>query len=252
MGFQYFNGSSHEKKLLQFRKRHLPFAMPSIPHRVLGRLFPKSKFGPDLFSYGNFITFKDAGFAAASGPPELMTRHYYELRAIQRVLAGARSRGKAMERSLEIGCGFGRLSPYLADHFQAHSALDINQDALTKARKSYPLVEFVEASATRLPFADRVFDCVITWTVLQHIPPAFIDQAMSELRRVLKPSGFAMLCEATVNAGKPVTAKQHTFDRHCDFYERGLAPLYLLQSGFIEELEMLGGSPGCVMVFDHR
>jgi ubiquinone/menaquinone biosynthesis C-methylase UbiE len=119
---------------------------------------------------------------------------------------------------LEIGCGFGRLSPYIAEHFEQHTAVDINAWALSEAGQFYPQVSFSQASATELPFADHSFDTVITWTVLQHIPNSLIDKALSEIKRIAKPNSLIILCEATLHAGKPEKDWQHTHDRFPEFY----------------------------------
>ncbi|HEX7085346.1 MAG TPA: class I SAM-dependent methyltransferase [Vicinamibacterales bacterium] len=49
----------------------------------------------------------------------------------------------------------------------------------------------VRLDLTRLPFADRTFDAVLCNHVLEHVPDD--RRAMAELRRVLRPSGWAIL-----------------------------------------------------------
>jgi ubiquinone/menaquinone biosynthesis C-methylase UbiE len=186
---------------------------------------------------------------AASSPALLLARHNYESACIRRLL-----REKEIGRSLEIGCGYGRLTPTFAEFSAKHIAVDINTDALAKAHQAYPDYDFREASATDLPFPDSQFDLVATWTVLQHIPPGRIGVACAELRRVLAPGGTLLLCEATRFADQPLSRRAHTWDRHAEDYQQLLAPLEPIYSSDIEEISRLPGmeSPGTVMVWGQR
>lgn len=49
----------------------------------------------------------------------------------------------------------------------------------------------VHGDVTRLPFPDAAFDCIYASHVLEHVPDD--RQAMRELRRVLRPGGWAIL-----------------------------------------------------------
>jgi ubiquinone/menaquinone biosynthesis C-methylase UbiE len=124
-----------------------------------------------------------------------------------------------------------------------------NTNALNCAVKHFPKIDFKNASATALPFENASIDLVITWTVLQHIPPSHITTAIDEIKRVRKSSGTVLLCEATKY---PDRFCQHTFDRDVQEYERLFAPLRLTYSSFITELDFLPelGSPGRIMLFE--
>ena len=147
--------------------------------------------------------------------------------------------GVKADRSLEIGCGFGRLSPYIAEHFEQHTAVDINRWALSEASQFYPGIAFSESSATELPFPDLSFDVVITWTVLQHIPNHLVGKALSEIVRVTNPKTLIILCEATLYADVPEKKGQHTHDRSPEFYSKAFSPRRLIVSDFIEELDRI-------------
>jgi ubiquinone/menaquinone biosynthesis C-methylase UbiE len=107
------------------------------------------------------------------------------------------------------------------------------------------------ASATELSFPDHSFDTVITWTVLQHIPNSLVGKALGEIKRVANPRSLIILCEATLNAGKPEKDGQHTHDRYPEFYAEAFSPRRLMVSEFITELDRIPsmGSPGRLMVF---
>ena len=200
---------------------------------------------------GEFVTFRPEGFVEAKDPGRLLCRHYYEVMQLRRCLGLIAERGLKPGRSLEIGCGFGRLSPYIAEHFEQHTAVDINTWAVSEASQFYPHISFYKASATELPFPDHGFDAVITWTVLQHIPNSLVGKALSEIKRVANPKSLIILCEATLYAGRPEKRWQHTHDRFPEFYAEALAPRNLIMSEFITELDRISsiGSPGRLMVF---
>lgn len=112
--------------------------------------------------------------------------------------AFAREYGLRDKRVLEVGAGRG----YLQDVVRDYTALDISPTARRFFRKP-----FVLGSATDLPFADGSFDAVWTIWVLEHVPNP--EQAMSEMRRVLKPGGVlylapAWLCNPWAADGYPV------------------------------------------------
>lgn len=216
-----------------------------LPAAVVRRILPHSPtFGfqwvhlPD-----GSVTFREHGFVSAPSPSMLLARHNYEVSRIHRELSGHRH-----HRSLEIGCGFGRLSMAIAEHSDSHVGIDINPSALTAARRTYPHLEFQESGAMGLPFPDGWFDLIVSWTVLQHIRPERIREATDEIRRVLAPGGLVLLCEET---RCPEETGGHTWHRTVDDYRNLLAPLVLHRHSMIEEISALPGleSPGEVMVF---
>jgi SAM-dependent methyltransferase len=215
-----------------------------VATHVWRRVDSKSTAGMAWKRQGEHITFKWDGFVDAPDVPILLARHNYEVAIIRRLL-----RARTIRRSLELGCGFGRLSPTFAELSQDHTAVDINASALQAARIAYPELDFREVDGDHLPFANDTFDLLATWTVAQHIPPQKIDHAMSEIRRVLRPDGIVLLCEETRPAERPAA---HVWPRDESFYSGRLQPLALTHSAFIEEIDRLPGmfSPGRVMLFE--
>jgi SAM-dependent methyltransferase len=211
--------------------------------RALRQLVPNSTAGLQWKRQGEHITFTPAGFVAAPDIPMLFARHHYETALIRRLLDGY-----CFSQSLEFGCGFGRLSPTFASLSARHVAVDINAEALAIARTAYPDLSFQLVDGDHVPFPDNAFELVVTWTVLQHVPPGKIAGTIAEIRRVLAPGGVVLLCEETRHAGQP---SKHCWHRTTEFYEQALAPLRLTYSSYIEEIDRLPGlsSPGRVMLF---
>lgn len=221
--------------------------LKSIHTTVLRRVFPNSaRLGfPWVHLPDGSVTFRERGFVSASSPAMLLARHNYETGYIRRLLAGVTA-----TKSLEIGCGYGRLTPTFASFSYDHVAIDINTAALRLARTAYPQFSFQYSSVADLPFADGCFDLVTTWTVLQHVPPDRISRACAEIVRVLAPGGTLLICEETRHAGVPAIAT-HTWHRHMDDYARMLDPLSLDYSSAILEIETLShaDAPGTVAVW---
>jgi SAM-dependent methyltransferase len=219
-----------------------------IPPALLRRLLPNHpRFGNSWVRLTDgSITFREAGFVAADTPASLLARHNYEVVQIRRLL-----RTRRFRHSLDIGCGYGRLTPIFAEFSEQHTAIDINSTALATARGTYPEFDFRLGSATELHFPDGQFDLVTTWTVLQHISPDRIRIACAELRRVLAPGGMLLLCEETRLADRPMNRRPHTWHRRSDDYKELFSPLEQTYCGVIEEIIRIPGvePPGTVMVW---
>lgn len=100
---------------------------------------------------------------------------------------------------LDAGAGFGRHAYEAARRGATVVALDYGHDEVTGTRNTFAAMAMageidsarfggaIRGDATRLPFADESFDCVVTSEVLEHIHDDVA--ALSELVRVLKPGG---------------------------------------------------------------
>ena len=86
------------------------------------------------------------------------------------------------KKALDIGAGTGYLQDVVADY----TGLDISPTAQRFFKKP-----FVLGTATALPFPANQFDVVWSIDVLEHVPNP--EQALREMRRVVKPHGFIYL-----------------------------------------------------------
>ncbi len=98
----------------------------------------------------------------------------------------------ASGRVLEIGCGTGASFPYYSKDVQV-VATEPDAYMLKRAQRhleerAITNVELHRAAAEEIPFEDGSFDTVVSCWVFCHISDGTL-QALSEIRRLLKPGG---------------------------------------------------------------
>ena len=95
---------------------------------------------------------------------------------------------------LDVACGTGDLSIALFENTGAQVVgVDFCRPMLELAAKKNPRLTFVEGDALRLPFYDGAFDAVTIAFGLRNL--SSVEGGLKELRRVLKPRGWAAILE---------------------------------------------------------
>lgn len=153
---------------------------------------------------------------------------------------------RKIEHVLELGCGVGYYSAFLAkiaDHVTAtdlesidpvtHSpGLQITRDILKSLDVNN--VTVMNASAESLPFPDNSFDMVFSSHVLEHVPD--VNKAVSEINRVLRPGGINICIVPT------------TTDR---IYALAYFYMYLLKRTVIKLFNLVFPAPKSVAMQGH-
>jgi 2-polyprenyl-3-methyl-5-hydroxy-6-metoxy-1,4-benzoquinol methylase len=102
-------------------------------------------------------------------------------------------RGKEV---LDYGCGHGMASVVMAKQGARVTAFDLAPAYLREARQralaNKASIRLVQVNGEQLPFPDESFDRIWGNAILHHLN---LEVAGRELRRVLRPSGFAVFCE---------------------------------------------------------
>lgn len=96
-------------------------------------------------------------------------------------------------RVLELGCGTGNMWHDAARWLPEGAELiltDFSEGMLAEAQKNVPPlpgITFRQVDIQQIPYEDGCFDAVIANMMLYHVPD--LERALSEVARVLKPSG---------------------------------------------------------------
>jgi len=100
---------------------------------------------------------------------------------------------------LEVGCGPGQFSKRLLANGAVLKAIDVNKKFIDKLQGCHGDA-FELCSVLDLKYPDNSFDRVVLFDVLHHIPA--YGKAVSEIHRVLKKGGYAIIWEGSETAGE--------------------------------------------------
>ena len=120
---------------------------------------------------------------------------------------------------LEIGCGTGHWTAFFSEMGFQLTATDVSDVMLSIAKvKSIPNVTFSKADVLQLPFPNSHFDQIAVVTALEFCGD--IDQAFSEIKRVLKPNGWLVAGCLNANSILGKTKDQDPVFRHGHFMSK--------------------------------
>jgi ubiquinone/menaquinone biosynthesis C-methylase UbiE len=113
---------------------------------------------------------------------------------------------------VEVGCGTGRNTIWLAEKAAEVTALDFSEAMLGRAKQriSDPRVTFIQHDAREpWPLLNHSADVVIAMLVLEHIDD--VSGFMREAARVLRAGGVCFICE--LHPARQLTGSQAQFTR---------------------------------------
>jgi ubiquinone/menaquinone biosynthesis C-methylase UbiE len=105
---------------------------------------------------------------------------------------------------LDCGCGTGNNLQMIRQYGRAFG-IDLTYSGLAYARRHRERL-IAQASATALPFPDRVFDIVTSFDVIYALDDAGAATALKEMYRVMRPGGYLVLNVAAL----PVLRGNHS------------------------------------------
>lgn len=132
---------------------------------------------------------------------------------------------------LDIGCGSSPNINYMVA--QEKIGLDIDSKALDYML-DHSDAKYIHGSVLEILFPNDKFDVIACIEVLEHLYSDDVDRAMSEIARVLKPSGYAILATPNYssilwniieNAQKLIQHRAWTSDHHTKFSRKSLNEL---------------------------
>ncbi len=111
--------------------------------------------------------------------------HYHRYALVQDIVAG--------KDVLDVACGEGYGSSFMADVARSVIGVDISDEAVQHASATYkkPNLKFRQGSATNLDFSDASFDVVVSFETIEHL--AEQAQMLAEIRRVLRQDGLLII-----------------------------------------------------------
>lgn len=118
-------------------------------------------------------------------------------------------------RILDLAAGTGTSSAALAAHGAHVTAADFSDGMLAEGRRRHAgndLIDFVWADATNLPFEDNSFDAATISYGLRNVENA--REAISEMRRVVKPGGRIVIAEFSRPTSDVVNWGYTQYNRH--------------------------------------
>jgi ubiquinone/menaquinone biosynthesis C-methylase UbiE len=141
-------------------------------------------------------------------PPELTEKEFWEAEAANWI-AWAREPGHdgywdyspmffrdmvppPRGRTLEIGCGEGRVTRDLQHHGHDVYSIDAAPTLVLAAQAMDPKGRYVHADAALLPFGDAVFELVVAYNSLMDMDD--MPTTVVEAARVLRPGGRMAIC----------------------------------------------------------
>lgn len=100
---------------------------------------------------------------------------------------------------LELGCGDATLTRLIATTGKNRTITATEVDTIQHQKNllidDLPMVTFKLTGSEDIPAPENSFDTVFMFKSLHHVPVALMDQAIDEVKRVLKPNGLAYISE---------------------------------------------------------
>jgi glycosyltransferase involved in cell wall biosynthesis/SAM-dependent methyltransferase len=137
------------------------------------------------------------------------------------------------DKGLDFGCGPGRLTQALAEHFQEVHGVDIAPAMIAKAKAlnrhgDRCIYHLNEAPHLRL-FDDNTFDFVYSALVLQHMPRPLALGCIMEFVRVTKPGGLMVFQVPDHRRATELPAEQED-DGVPEAFWRGREPMMIMSA----------------------
>jgi SAM-dependent methyltransferase len=162
-----------------------------------------------LYYVDNRVDFRD---------PDLEAFWETGRRTLEVILERVGTRVEPADEAVEIGCGVGRVTRWLAKEAATVRALDVSAEMLARARElnaGLANVTWLLGDGESLaPIADSSADLVFSDVVFQHIPdPAVQLGYVREIGRVLRPGGraaFQISNDPAVHGRRPLAERVRT------------------------------------------
>lgn len=150
-----------------------------------------------------------------------------------------RSRMSTNIASLDVGCGPGHVTSFLASKGLRISGVDISPALVSLAEATFPDLSFSVASFAELPTDASSLDGLVSRHSIIHTEPDRLDDVVSEFARVLAPHGCLFLSFfALAESGTHAQPFDHAV---CTAYQLDPSVIskLLARHGLIEEIQLI-------------
>lgn len=147
---------------------------------------------------------------------ELFHNTYRQVAALQQILGD-----EQFEKALEIGCGYGRMTPWIQEYCGSYEGIDPHGGFLNQAINHFPEASFTQTHAGDIPFSDGHFDLAVAWNSLMYIDIDGLGQAADEIYRLMAPWA-TLVIRVDVGSGEK---RGDRWLHPIESYEEAFAPL---------------------------
>ena len=134
----------------------------------------------------------------------------------------------------DMGCGPGQIAQYLLEHGVKSCGVDLSPEMVNSARELNPDIPFQQGDMLALDnIVDNSYGGIAAFYSIIHIPRPKLNQALHELKRVLRPGGTLLL---TFHIGQETIHRKEWWDKEVSidfiFFETEEIKGHLLTVGF--------------------
>lgn len=145
---------------------------------------------------------------------------------------------------LDVGCGYGWIElAMLKKSIKKIIGIEPSENDLFTPKKyvKSKRAKFVVGSAIDIPFKKNVFDTVVSWEVIEHIPLNTETKMFQEVNRVLKKNGVFYLSTPYASFWSKVFDPAWWLIGHRHYTSEKLIGLAIANGFAIEKMEIRGG-----------
>ena len=119
--------------------------------------------------------------------PAIRQEHFHRYVMASRFTAG--------KRVLDLGCGEGYGTWIISRSASEAVGMDAGDETISKAESRYVAenLSYVAGHSGSLPFAEKSFDMVVCFELIEHIPEAAQVDCLAQIKKVLKQDGVLLI-----------------------------------------------------------